>query len=113
MSRLKKIAKPRTKKKEVVLTIKINFETRNDNSDEAKADCIKFKNWVKDQFTEWDDSMLQYFLYAYNLIQNPEDKYFLDIHIDKIIKDESSTMEEQEEFINEVEEIEESKDKNR
>lgn len=108
MSRLKKIAKPRSKKKEVVLTTKLTFEVYNDNEDEARQDCHRFKDWIKDQFTEWDHSMLQYFLYAYGLTQDPnDDKYLLDLHIDKIIKDDSSTIAEQEKFMEEIESEEE------
>jgi hypothetical protein len=103
-SRLRKLAKPRAKKKEVILTLKLNFEVYNDNEDEAKADCKRFKEWVKSQFSEWDNSILQYFLYAYKLVQDPEDdKYLLDIHIDKIIKDDSSTAAEIKEFMDNIE----------
>lgn len=113
MSRLKKIAKPRPKKKEVVMTVKLNFEVAEDNEDYAKQDCIKFKDWVRDQFSEWDNSILEHFLYEYGLIQNSEgDKYLLDIHIDKILKDESSTEQEQKEFIEDIEEREKNKQKN-
>lgn len=102
---IKKIAKPRTKKKEIVMTVKFTFEAFNDNEDEAKEDVKRFKNWMKDQFTEWDNSILQYFLYAYGLQQGAGDeKYKLEQHIDKIIKDESSTVEEITEFMKDVKE---------
>lgn len=102
---IKKIAKPRTKKKEIVLTTKFTFEVFNDNEDEAKEDVKRFKEWMKDQFTQWDSSILQYFLYAYGLQQNAEDeKYKLEVHIDKIVKDESSTVGEITEFMKDVKE---------
>lgn len=108
-SRLKKIiAKPRPKKKELVLTCKFTFETFNDNEDEAKQDIKRFKQWMKDQFVQWPESMLQYFLYAYNLHQNHDDhKYLLESHIDKIIKDESVTIDERDSFDNVLDQVEE------
>lgn len=112
MSRLKRVAKPRPKKKEVVMTVKLNFEVFNDNEDYAKKDCIKFKDWVRDQFSEWDNSVLEHFLYEYGLVQNSDgDKYLLDIHIDKILKDESSTEQGQQEFMDNIKEIEKAKDR--
>lgn len=102
---IRKEATPRAKKKEVVLTTKFTFEAFNDNEDEAKADVKRFKEWIKDQFTEWDNSILQYFLYAYGLQQDANDeKYMLDVHIDKIIKDESATVNEMEDFMRDVKE---------
>jgi hypothetical protein len=106
MSRLKKLAKPRTKKKEVVLTVKYTFEVFGDNEDETKIDCKRFKQWMKDHYTQWDSSILQYFLYAYNLMQDPDDaKYKLEFHIDKILKDDSATIDERNFFDKQLEEI--------
>lgn len=96
---IKKLAKPRTKKKEIVMSVKFCFEVFNDNEDEAKEDVKRFKQWMKDQFTEWDNSILQYFLYAYGLEDTADEKYKLDVHIDKIVKDESSTVGEINEFM--------------
>lgn len=111
MSRLKKVAKPRTKKQEVVLSVKFTFEAFNDNTDEAKLDCKRFKQWMKEQFSEWDHSILQYFLYAYKLMQDADDdKYLLDMHIDKIYKDDSATMAETKEFMELLEEEQEEKE---
>lgn len=90
MKRLKKVSKPRAKKKETVLTVKFTFEAFNDNEDEAKLDCKNFKEWMNGHFPSWNESILQYFLYAYSLTQNDDNsKYKLEAHIDKIIKDES------------------------
>jgi len=100
---IQKIAKPRTKKKEAIIELRFTFEVFNDNPDEAKADVKRFKDWLKDQFTEWDDSILQYFLYAYGLQQDPKDeKYKLEVHISNIVKDESATVGEMEDFMRDV-----------
>lgn len=99
MSRLKKLAKMRPKKKELVLTYKFQFNVYNDNEDDAKQDIKRFKQWMKEQFVHWPESMLQYFLYAYNLHQNHDDrKYLLEGHIDKVLKDESVTIDERDHF---------------
>lgn len=104
MRRLKRLSKPRTKKKEVVLTLKLVFEAFNDNEDEAKTDCKRFKEWVKNEFSKWNDSVLQYFLYAYKLQQDDEDsKFILSMNIDKILKDESATLEEIKNFMENLE----------
>lgn len=110
---IQKIAKPRTKKKEIVMTVKFTFEVFNDNEDEAKEDVKRFKEWMKDQFTEWDSSVLQYFLYAYGLQQDANDeRYMLDVHIDKIIRDESATVGEITDFMKDIKDdlIEEGKE---
>lgn len=92
---LQKIAKPRRKKQEVVLTVKFTFEAINDNTDEARSDLKKFKEWMNQQFTQWNSSILQYFLYSYKLQQDSEgERYRLEHHIDKIIKDDSATIDE-------------------
>lgn len=102
---IQKIAKPRTKKKEAIIELRFTFEVFNDNPEEAKTDVKRFKDWLKDQFTEWDSSILQYFLYAYGLQQDPNDeKYKLEVHISNIVKDESSTVEEITEFMKDVKE---------
>ncbi len=114
MNRLKKLAnkeitaKPRPKKKELVLTYKFTMEVFNDNEDEAKQDIKRFKQWMKDQFVYWPESMLQYYLYAYNLHQNHDDtKYLLEGHIDKILKDESVTIDERNSFDNVLDQVNE------
>jgi len=109
MSRLKKIAKPRTKKKEVVITMKCSFVAYGDNEDETKVDCKRFKQWMKDHFTQWDNSILQYFLYSYNLMQDPDDsKYELELHIDKILRDDSATIDERNLFDQQIQEVKDS-----
>lgn len=110
---IQKIAKPRTKKKEAIIEVRFTFECFNDNPEEAKADVKRFKDWLKNQFTEWDDSILQYFLYAYGLQQDANDeKYKLDVHISSIIKDESATVGEITDFMKDVKDdlVEEGKE---
>ena len=89
MKRLIKQAIPRTKKKEVVLTTKLVFEAINENEIEAKSVCKLFKQWVKEHFVGWSDTILQHFLYEYNLPQDERTQYRLTMQIHKILKDES------------------------
>lgn len=97
------IAKPRPKKKQVGMSVKFWFEVYNDNENEAKLDCKRFKDWMQNSFCEWDESMLQYFLYGHNLVQGPDDdKYLMDVHIDKILVDDSATSQEVREFMNQT-----------
>jgi len=89
VKRLIKQAIPRTKKKEVVLTTKLVFEAINENEIEAKSVCKLFKQWVKEHFVGWSDTILQHFLYEYNLPQDERTQYRLTMQIHKILKDES------------------------
>ena len=82
-------AKPRKKKKEVVLTTKLLFEAYNQNDMEAKAVVKLFKQWVKEHFIGWSDTILQHFLYEYNLPQDERTEYKLTMQLHKILKDES------------------------
>ena len=82
-------AKPRKKKKEVVLTTKLLFEAYNQNDMEAKAVVKLFKQWVKEHFIGWSDTILQHFLYEYNLPQDERTEYKLTMQMHKILKDES------------------------
>jgi hypothetical protein len=101
--RLVRKAKPRRKYKEVILTTKFNFRAYNDNYDLAKLDCTKFKQWMGEIFSKWDDSILQNFLYSYKLTNDENgDNYELSCHIDKIIKDESSKADEIEKFVDDI-----------
>lgn len=90
MSRLKKIAdRPRENRKKVSYDLTLSLEV--DNSDgTAEDDLKKFKSWVTNKFTQWDKSILEYFLYEYGMIQNPDDdKYFLDFKIENLIDDDT------------------------
>ena len=88
-TRLIKQAAPRKKKKEIVLTTKMVFEAFNENDIEAKSVCKLFKQWIKEHFVDWSDTILQHFLYEYNLPQDERTKYKLTMQIHKILKDES------------------------
>jgi len=89
MKRLIKKAIPRKKKKEVVLTTKLTFEAFNQNEIESKTVCKLFKQWIKEHFVGWSDTILQHFLYEYNLPQDERTEYKLTMQMHKIIKDES------------------------
>ena len=89
MKRLIREAVPRKKKKEVVLTTKLVFEAINENEIEAKSVCKLFKQWIKEHFVGWSDTILQHFLYEYNLPQDERTQYKLTMQIHKILKDES------------------------
>ena len=105
---LLKTAIPRKKKKELKLTTKFVFEVFSDNENEAKVDIKAFKNWMKDVFPDWAETILQHFLYQNNLSQGinaDEKKYLLAVNIDKIIKDESSIKDERKIFDDKLEEI--------
>lgn len=91
MSRLKKLAdRPRENRRKVTYLLKIGLEV--DNGDGDAIDSLKlFKNWVGDKFTQWDRSILEYFLYDYGLVQSADDdKYFLDFRIEKILEDDTN-----------------------
>ena len=107
------IAKPRKKKKELKLTVKFVFEAFSDDENEAKGDIKAFRNWMRDEFPNWSDSILQHFLYQNNLSQSTEnDKYLLAVNIDKVIKDESSIQDERTWFDNELESLGENAEEN-
>ena len=91
MSRLKKIAdRPRENRKKVSFALKLSLEVDNSDGD-AINDLRKFKDWTTNIFTEWDKSILEYFLYQYGLLQNESsDKYFLDFRIDRLLDDDTN-----------------------
>ena len=108
MKRLRKEARPRPKSKEVWLDMRLCLAVYEDNNDLAAEVCAKFKDWARDQFSQWDKSILEHFLYEYGLSQNStDDKYMLDFYIDKIIKDETTTPTEQEEYMESIKKEEE------
>ena len=89
------IAKPLRKKKEIKLTVKFVFEAFGDNENDTKGDLKLFRNWMTNEFSKWDDSILQHFLYQNNLSQEKQNpKYALSVNVDKIIKDDSSAKDE-------------------
>ena len=88
-TRLIKEAIPRKKKKEIVLTTKLTFESFNEDEIFSKTVCKLFKQWIKEHFVGWSDTILQHFLYEYNLPQDERTEYKLTMQMHKIIKDES------------------------
>lgn len=109
---LYKDAKPRRKKKELKLTAKFVFEVFSDDEINAKDDIKSFRNWMRDEFPKWSDTILQHFLYQNKLFQSVEKpKYLLAVNVDKIIKDESSIKDEREYFDNELENLGEDAEK--
>lgn len=62
MRRLRKIAdRPRENRKKVTYMLKIGLEVDNDDGD--AIDNLKlFKDWITNKFTQWDKSILEYFL---------------------------------------------------
>jgi hypothetical protein len=45
---------------------------------------------MEDRFPNWSQSILEYFLYEYNLSQDFDStKYYLDVNLDSIIKDDT------------------------
>ena len=110
-NRLIKKAKPRKKKKEIKLTTKFVFEAFSDNENEAKADIRAFRNWMRDVFPTWSESILQHFLNQTRLQQDSEGKkYLLAVNIDKILVDESAIKDERKWIDNELETKYESAD---
>ncbi len=90
MRRLRKIAdRPRENRKKVTYMLKIGLEV--DNGDGDAIDNLKlFKDWITNKFTQWDKSILEYFLYEYGLMQSSEDdKYYLDFRIEKLLDDDT------------------------
>ena len=100
------MAKPRKKKKELKLTVKFVFEAFGDDDTDTKVDLKTFRNWMRDEFPKWSDTILQHFLYQNKLSQTADNpKYLLAVNVDKIIKDESSVKDEREYFDNELENL--------
>ena len=101
---LLKKAKPRKKKKEIKLTTKFVFEAFSDNDNEAKAAVKAFRNWIKDVFPTWNDSILQHFLTQTGLRQTADGKKFLlAVNIDKILVDDASIKDERKWVDNDIE----------
>ena len=60
-----------------------------------------FRTWMRDHFSNWDQSILQYFLYENNIKQNSAgDRLVLEGHLDKIIKDDTLHSKEDLQIIN-------------
>lgn len=90
-------AKPRRKRKSIILTMKYVLDIHEDDNDEAQRIGKIFKAWMRDKFSDWDETILQYFLYDNNIVQNEDDdRLELEGHLDKIIKDDCEHMEDRE-----------------
>lgn len=90
MKRLVKINdRPRENNKKVEFLCSLSLEI-NSQTGTSKEELTKFKDWVSNRFTQWDKSILEYFLYEYNLQQDPDGKkYKLDFRIQELIKDDT------------------------
>ena len=86
MKRLRLIkSKPRRGRKSIILTMKYTLDIHSDKSDEIRD---MFITWMRDKFSQWDDTILQYFLYDTHTEQNDaDDRLELEGHLDKILKD--------------------------
>ena len=83
--------RPRENYKEVSFLCKLTLQVDNLHGD-AINDLDKFKQWVSHTFTQWDQSILEYFLYEYKLLQNDsdDDKYKLDFKVESILRDDTT-----------------------
>lgn len=80
---------PRENAKEVEFLLRMSLKVDNYHGD-AINDLQKFKSWVTNTFTKWDESILEHFLYTYNLLQDSEDnKYNLDFRIENLLIDDT------------------------
>ncbi len=89
---LRKIAdRPRENRRSVefILSIKLDI----DNSEGDASEQLKlFKGWVTDTFTKWDLSILENFLYNYNLLQDYDSsKYHLEFKVEGLTEDDSDS----------------------
>jgi len=77
--------------------MKFVMDIHEDNKDEAKDIGKKYIAWMRDKFSNWNESILEYFLYENNIAQNTEDdRLELELHLDKIIKDDCTHSEDRE-----------------
>lgn len=81
------VAKPRRKRKSIIFTMKYCLDIHEDDPEESKRIGKLFIAWARDKFSNWDDTILQYFLYENGITQNSDDdRLMLEGHLDKIIK---------------------------
>lgn len=87
---MKRLGKPRRKRKSIILTMKYVLDIHEDDPIETDKIGKLFRTWMRDHFSNWDQSILQYFLYENNIKQNAtNDRVLLEGHLDKIIKDDT------------------------
>ncbi len=105
MSRLiKREGKPRRKRKSIILTMRYTLDIHEDDPDEAKVIGKLWTQWVRDRFSQWDEAVLQHFLYETGVEQNAKgDRLVLEGHLEKIVKNDTATFIEQNEFDEELE----------
>ena len=89
---LRKLAdRPRENRRSVeyVLSLKLDI----DNSEGDASEQLKlFKKWVVETFTQWDRSILEHFLYNYNLLQDYDStKYHLEFKVEGLTQDDSES----------------------
>ena len=90
LKKFEKTAKPRRKRKSIILTMKYCLDIHEDDPTIVDEIGQKFRTWMRDHFSNWDQSILQYFLYENNIKQNSEgDRIMLEGHLDKILKDDT------------------------
>jgi len=88
--KMKRLGKPRRKRKSIILTMKYVLDIHEDDPIETDKIGKLFRTWMRDHFSNWDQSILQYFLYENNIKQNAtNDRVLLEGHLDKIIKDDT------------------------
>ena len=99
MNRLQREGKPRRKRKSIILTMRYTLDIFEDDPDEAKEIGKLWTQWVRDRFSKWDDTVLQYFMYETGVEQNADDdRLALEGHLEKIVKNDCATFIEQDEF---------------
>lgn len=89
---LRKFAdRPRENRRSVefILSMKLDI----DNSEGDASEQLKlFKGWVTNTFTKWDLSILENFLYNYNLLQDYDSsKYHLEFKVEGLTEDDSDS----------------------
>jgi len=100
---MKRLGKPRRKRKSIFLDMRYCLDIHEDDPEEAKKIGKLFKVWMRDKFSNWDDTILQHFLYDTDLVQNSEDdRFMLEGHLNRIVKDDCSTFTEKDDFDNDL-----------
>lgn len=103
MGRLIKTAKPRRKRRSIILTMRYTLDIFEDDPDEAKKIGKEWTRWVRDNFSTWDEAVLQHFLYECGVEQNADgDRLVLEGHLEKIVKNDCATFIERDEFDQEL-----------
>ena len=84
-------ARPRENRKSVKYLFSVQLDVDNSCGDAIQR-LEEFKKWITTCFVNWNESMREYYLYHYGLLNNEnDDKYFLDLKIESILKDDTIT----------------------